>query len=77
MPQTPPPAVKVHLDAELNTAKTFLNLYRDTYPKDISEQGIIMTLIGFQNYLASSGGVVAAVTTGSAALATLKAGGYI
>lgn len=77
MPQTAPPAAKVHLDAEINLAKTFLNLYRDVYPKDITEAGIIYTLVGFQNYLASNGGVVAAATTGSAALATLKAGGYI
>lgn len=77
MPNQPAPAAKVHLDAELNQAKTFLNLYRDVYPKDISEAGIIYTLIGYQNYLAASGGVAAAPTTGSAALATLKAGGYI
>ena len=77
-PQTPPPAAKVHLSSEISVAVTYLSAYRDVYPvKDLSESGLVYLLIGFQNYLAASGGVVAAPTTGSAALATLKAGGYV
>lgn len=77
MPNQPAPAAKVHLPSEISVATTFLNLYRDVYPKDISEAGIIYTLIGYQNYLAASGGVVAASVTGSAALAALKTAGYV
>lgn len=67
---TPPPPAKAHLPSEIATASLFLSNYRDLYPVDRTDAGIIYTLIGYQNYLA-------AAPSGAVALAALKTAGYV
>ena len=70
------PSSKVHLDTEINTAKTFLGLYRKLYQiNDLSDNGLVLMLIGFRNYLGTlpSGSQL----TFSGSLDSLMAQGFI
>lgn len=70
MPLQPAPPAKVHLPSEVIVAKSYLTSYRNLYPVDLSDAGLIYLLIGYQNYLN-------AYPSGAGALNTLKASGYI
>lgn len=69
------PALKVHVDTEINVAKTYLGLYRGVYnTPDLSDGGLIRMLMGFRNYLDT---LPSSSLTFSGSLATLQSLGFV
>lgn len=48
---SPAQQIKAHQPTEINNAKTFLSQYRALYPIDHSDNGTVLMLVGFTNYI--------------------------